>query len=48
MKVVFYYKDIIEKRNFKSMSTGGLVLPDVSPCTGIVGIIPAMSVGLNE
>ena len=35
VKVVFYYENPLLKRNFKSMSTGGLVLHDVSPCTVI-------------
>ena len=45
VKVAFYYKDLILKHNFKSMSTGGLVLPDVSPCTMyLIGAAAAASV----
>ena len=33
VKVAFYYKDLILKRNFKSVSTGGLKQgDDASPC----------------
>ena len=33
MKVVFLYKDLILKRNFKSMATGGLEQGAGSPCS---------------